>query len=247
MPIQFGAQSLFGFYHPPVTSTPRGAVLLCAPIGQDQIRSHRLYRQLAHAIADLGYAALRFDCFGTGDSPGDALDVDWHTCVDNAVDAAVALRDHSGCRDVMGFGARLGANIVLDAATPAGLTRLVIWEPVLDGAAYARELDAWQDQLWSDSDRYSHRRQASDAAGQWLGFAVSPALRAQVMALKPAWPDIPVTLLCPADTPPGDLPANVQLHALTTPSPWHDFERLETTVLAPDMIHAVGALLGAKP
>lgn len=246
MPIQFGAQSLFGFYHPPVTPTPRGAVLLCAPIGQDQIRSHRVYRQLAHTIADLGYAALRFDCYGTGDSPGDALDINWDTCVANAVEAAAALRERSGSRDVIGYGARLGGNIALDATVPAALAQLVLWEPVLDGAAYVHELDDWQDQLWRDPDRYSHRRQASDAAGQWLGFPVSPTLRAQVSALRPTWPAVPTTLIHPAEVAAGALPDHVTPRVLATASPWHDYDRLETTILAPDMVQTVAALLGAQ-
>lgn len=241
--VHFGAASLFGFYHPPATSAPRGGVLLCAPIGQDQIRSHRLYRQLAHAMAALGYAVLRFDCFGTGDSPGDALDVDWHTCVANAVEAAAALRERSGCDAVTAYGARLGANLALDVADPAALARLILWEPVLDGAAYARQLDAWQDQLWQDPDRYSHRRSAREADGQWLGFAVSPALRTQITALKPAWPNLPTTVLHPVGAAPL-VPGHVQCVALATTSPWLDFERLETAVLAPDMVRATCALLG---
>lgn len=243
-PIRFGATSLFGFYHPPATPTPRGAVLLCAPIGQDQIRSHRLYRLLAQTITDLGYAVLRFDCFGTGDSPGDALDVDWRTCVDNAVEAATTLRQRSGCRTVTGYGVRLGANLALEATAPAGLEHLILWEPVLDGAAYARQLDAWQEQLRHDPDRYTHRRSVHDAAGQWLGFAVSPTLRAQITALKPVWPDIPTTLLRSAGTPPPAVPDHVRQVALAGPSPWLGFEWLETMVLAPDVVQASCALLG---
>ena len=50
-PFFFGAdQGLFGIYHPPVVPATQAA-LLCPPLGQDHIRSHRLYRQLATVLA----------------------------------------------------------------------------------------------------------------------------------------------------------------------------------------------------
>src|ERR1700755_53515 len=51
LPFFFGADDgLFGMYHAPA-SPPRRAVLMCPPLGQELIRTHRLYRQLAQALA----------------------------------------------------------------------------------------------------------------------------------------------------------------------------------------------------
>src|SRR4030081_1104639 len=72
--IHFGAEGrpLFGFYHPPKPGPWRGVgVILSRPIGTDQTRSDRVYRPLAERLAVAGFACLRFDPFGTGDSGGD--------------------------------------------------------------------------------------------------------------------------------------------------------------------------------
>lgn len=244
MPILIGPQSLFGWYHPTSAGTTRGAVLLCPPIGQDHIRSHRLYRQLAHALAGDGYAVLRYDCHGTGDSPGASIDVDWQQCITDTVAAAAELRQRSGCAQVIGFGARLGGSLALAAATPAGFAQLLVWDAVLDGPAYVAQLDAWQEQLRQDPDRFSAPRAATDAAGQWQGFAVSQTLRTQITALAAKPTAMPALLLQSAGVPTDQgtavlLAAGAQRAELAMSSPWHDLDRIEDTVLAPEMIRAV--------
>ncbi len=47
------------------------AVVLCYPIGQEYIRSHRAIYQLAVRLSQAGFHVLRFDYFGCGDSEGD--------------------------------------------------------------------------------------------------------------------------------------------------------------------------------
>ena len=73
LPIHFGVpgRSLFGFYHPPRDGWRRTGVVLCSPYGTDQTRSERTYRHLAERLSAAGFACLRFDAFGTGDSGGD--------------------------------------------------------------------------------------------------------------------------------------------------------------------------------
>lgn len=242
-PVSIGPDALFGLYHP-VDVSPRGAVLLCAPIGQDQIRSHRLYRQLADGLTAVGYAVLRYDCYGTGDSPGASGDVDWQRCITDTVAAADTLRQLSGCGPVIAFGARLGGSLALAAAAPARFSQLIVWDPVLDGAAYAAQLDDWQDRLRKDPDRFNKPRSAADAAGQWQGFAVSPALRAQISAITATPGGATTWLLQSADV--GDDPGTAALVAagarrtqLNAASPWTEFTRLETTVLSPEMTRAV--------
>lgn len=245
-PVHIGPRALFGLYHP-VAGRPRGAVLLCPPIGQDQIRSHRLYRQLAHALVGEGYAVLRYDCYGTGDSPGASDEVDWRRCIEDTAAAADELRRRSGHDGLAGYGARLGGSLALAAAPAARLARLIVWDAVLDGARHVARLDAWQERLRQDPDRFVKPRPAADAAGQWLGFAIAPALREQLAALAAAPAGVPTTLLQSAGTedPCQDrlVAAGARRIVLASPSPWDDFDRLETTVLAPEMIRAVGAQL----
>ena len=46
-------------------------VVLCYPFGQEYMRAHRAYRQLANLLARSGFTALRFDYPACGDSYGD--------------------------------------------------------------------------------------------------------------------------------------------------------------------------------
>ena len=46
----------------------RGGVLLCHAFAEEKLWSHRVYVTFARELAALGYAVLRFDFRGEGDS-----------------------------------------------------------------------------------------------------------------------------------------------------------------------------------
>lgn len=243
-PFHFGpGQTLFGLYQPPAGAA-RGAMLLCPPLGQDQLRSHRLYRQLARALATAGFAVLRFDCYGTGDSAGPSEAVDWDRCIEDAACAADELRARSGCHEVTAFGARLGGSLALAAAGRARFARLVVWDALLDGADYVARLDAWQERLRQDANRFSKPRSREDAAGQWLGFPVSSTLRGQLAGLRPAPVAVPTVLVqsAPATETAGQarfLASGARHAVVSTPTQWEDDSRLETAVLTHELIQCV--------
>jgi len=244
-PCQFGTgEDLFGLYHA-TSGSARSAVLMCPPLGQDMIRSHRVYRQLADALAQQGIAALRFDYYGTGDSAGDSDEVDWARCLADMVAAAGELRARSGCTRLIGFGARLGGSIALNAAATARLSELLLWDPVMDGGQYVAALDVLQDALRVDPMRFGEPRTREDAAGQWLGFPVGACLRRQLDTWRAAPPPMPVRVF--DSMPPtathdwnvllGDA---VNVTELPTAASWDELDRLEHAILSPDLIRAVG-------
>lgn len=140
----FGAQhQLLGALHRPQRLRPRStAVLLCNPFGEEASRAHRMFRVLATQLERAGYAALRFDYSGTGDSLGDNQTVTVDAWVGDVAIAADRLRSASGAARLAVVGLRFGATL----ATLAGargdlrLRHLVLWDPIVDGAAYIREL-----------------------------------------------------------------------------------------------------------
>ena len=71
VPLAFpcGGETLVGVLHAPSTPPSLGVVIV---VGGPQYRagSHRQFLLLARALADRGFAALRFDCRGMGDSDG---------------------------------------------------------------------------------------------------------------------------------------------------------------------------------
>ena len=96
MEFYFGgaARSLFGVLHEPprapaqVGSAPR-VLVLCAPLWREGVRAHRVLRQLGLRLAKEGFAVLRFDYSGAGDSAGESVhgDVDvWLEDIAAAID-----------------------------------------------------------------------------------------------------------------------------------------------------------------
>ena len=144
-PIYFGAEGrpLFGFYHPPTEGPWRGVgVVLCPPIGTDRTRSDRAYRHLAERLAGAGFACLRFDLFGTGDSGGDESEPGllrgW---VDDVGHAIRELRARSGAETISLVGLRLGATVaMLHAAESGPVDSLVLWSPYVSGAGFLSEV-----------------------------------------------------------------------------------------------------------
>ena len=144
-PIHFGAPDrvLFGFYHPPKASPWRGVgVVLCNPIGTDQTRSDRAYRHLAERLASAGFACLRFDLSGTGDSGGDGFSAGIvRSWVDDVRTAAEELRKRSGAQATALVGLRLGATLAFEHAARSGeVDSLVLWNPCVSGKAFVTEV-----------------------------------------------------------------------------------------------------------
>jgi pimeloyl-ACP methyl ester carboxylesterase len=141
-PLSFGlgGRRLYGAYHP-AASGGRGVVLV-PPVGQEGVRSHRALRIWADALAVAGWHVLRFDPYGTGDSLGDSQDVTLGGMADDALTAATELTALSGARQLVLGGLRLGATAALLAARNNPVVRgLMLWEPVLFGGAWLREVD----------------------------------------------------------------------------------------------------------
>jgi pimeloyl-ACP methyl ester carboxylesterase len=203
-PLLFGATArrLFGLLQQAQGSASGLGVLLCNPFGQEAIRAHRMWRVLAERMSRAGHAVLRFDYFGTGDSMGDDADGDLEGWGDDALLAHRTLLEHSGVDRVVWVGMRLGATISARAAVrpPAELRRLVLWDPVLEGAAYLSHLRrrhvASLERAFSLARSPAPSRLSLDPGtylDEAIGFAISPQLRAQLLALTPErwqWPSL---------------------------------------------------------
>ena len=206
-PFFFGPPSrrLFGAFHEASPGRSQSlAVLLCNPFGQEAIRTQRLFRVLAGRLSQAGIHVLRFDYFGSGDSAGDddAGELDgWAGDVVSAHEELLAL---SRAGRVTWMGARLGATAAIHAArwrlsTP--VQRLVVWDPVVEGAAYAESLRARHvealeasysvpDPAW----RRMLRDEPASFRDQAIGIALAPVLREQLSRLDAGRLELPGTL-----------------------------------------------------
>jgi len=144
-PIIFGAEGsqMFGWIHTRVESVAGAGVLICSPIGIEYIQSHRSVRHLADQLAEAGFPTMRFDYPGCGDSAQTEFDDDRvATWVKSIEIAATTLRERTGCSKVALVGIRFGASLASLAASRVGAEWLVLWNPVINGRHYVREMRA---------------------------------------------------------------------------------------------------------
>jgi len=143
-PIYFGAEhaSCFGWYYPPGGTTSRDvAVVLCTTIGYESVCAHRTMRRLAEHLAAAGFAVLRFDYHGTGDSDGDDRMADRLGAFRASIEAAIdTVRAESGARAVSLFGLRFGALLAADVAqNRTDVESVVLYAACSAGKAFVRE------------------------------------------------------------------------------------------------------------
>ena len=146
VPIVFMAAGAwcFGWFHPARLPARKVGVVLCSPIGYEAICAHQTYTQLAEALAEAGFAVVRFDYHGTGDSAGGDADPDrvraWMDSITSAINELKRLGD---VLHVAFFGVRLGATLAAHTASQlGGIESLVMWAPCITGRSFARELRA---------------------------------------------------------------------------------------------------------
>lgn len=131
--------------HPSDASASRGAFLLARPMGLAATRSASMYRVLADRLARTGASVMRFDYHGSGDSPGEEADQsvsDWARDIEEAQACLQHACLPATPTHIDWFGMGLGANLMLQAALrmPRAPRRLVLWEPIADGAEHLRTL-----------------------------------------------------------------------------------------------------------
>ena len=154
IPVAFGGAHPFtGWFHRDPAAFPTGQVaVICGPVGYEYTRAYRSLRHLAERFARSGIPALRFDYHGIGDSPGDDLDpgrlAAWESNVRDALrhfnrgQTPFSHREKGAPARVILVGVRLGATLAARVASEIPVERLVLWNPVVTGRPYLRELQA---------------------------------------------------------------------------------------------------------
>lgn len=250
-PTFFGDQEapLFGIYHPPLQTPVKGnAVLICYPLFQEHIRTHRALRQLAEQLAKTGSHVFRFDYYGTGDSAGSLDEVNLTDWLENVATAEKELKEISGARYITLIGLRFGATLATMHRSKY-LNKLILWDPVIDGKKYIDDLTSLHSRLLVDSDRFPKPRERvdDDSAKEILGFRVSDVLSQQIQACS--MPDQinsdinNVTIIVSEDQQDyqelklqaDEADSNLSYLVVSGPGNWNDLGKLEDTLI-PSMI-----------
>jgi len=111
---------------------------MCHPLGEEKLWAHRVFVSFARDLAAAGFAVLRFDFRGEGDSDRQFEKADLETRIQDTCLAVDTVRElNPSIKEIALVGLRLGASVAAaTAARRSDISRLVLWEPVVDGAAY---------------------------------------------------------------------------------------------------------------
>ncbi len=178
-PLYFGSadRPLFGVYHRPKGTPRNSGVVLCYPFGQEYMRSHRAFRQLALLLSKRGFHVFRFDYFGTGDSAGRSDEGDVRQWLEDISTVIEELKDTAAIESVSLVGLRLGATLAGYAtAERTDIDQLVLWDPLVSGESYVQEI--MPPHLPSSGNGSS-----SDAICGVMGFPVTVKLRESIEVL----------------------------------------------------------------
>jgi pimeloyl-ACP methyl ester carboxylesterase len=252
-----GGRQLLGALHHPQRLRPRAtAVLLCNPFGEEASRVHRTFRVLATQLERAGYPALRFDYSGTGDSQGEGADATIEAWLGDIATAAERLREASGAARVAVVGLRLGATLAALAAARGDVRprHLVMWDPVVDGAAYLRELaDQHRAYMRVEMGPGREDRLPTGAPGtpvEALGTPISDSLAAALAAIDLAAGAAPaaaqITLHTTRTTPELErlrprLPASARWREMNESPAWNSDAALNAMTVPRDIVRAIVA------
>ena len=144
-PMWFGTEErpLFGWFHGPADGRARSGVVICRPSGAKYIQAHYALRLLAEQLAAAGFAALRFDYDGMGDSAGAASDPDRVDVWSGSILRAIAVMRDTGVPAVSLVGMRIGATLAAHVAAQVGaIDQLALWDPCVSGRSFLNEARA---------------------------------------------------------------------------------------------------------
>ncbi|MES2316897.1 MAG: hydrolase 2, exosortase A system-associated [Pseudomonadota bacterium] len=216
----------------------RGALVYVHPFAEEMNKSRRMAANCARALAASGYGVLQIDLGGCGDSDGEFADARWeHWKAD--LDAATAWLHERVGQPVGLWGLRLGALLALDYARSAPVAQLLLWQPVLQGAAFMTQflrLRVASDMLDTEqapgggTKALRAQLQAGEAI-EIAGYVLAPELAASIDALDAAQlaPSCPVQWIEVVATPERALPPA----ALRLAAGWANPPVLHKVVCAP--------------
>ncbi|MDD5276197.1 MAG: hydrolase 2, exosortase A system-associated [Methylovulum sp.] len=134
--IQGEKGRLFCLFSPP--KDKQSEVLLFLPSFAEELNRCRVMVAMqARIFAEKGVGCLLLDYYGTGDSEGDFSETHWKQWLQDA-ETSYAWLKQQGYEKIGLWGVRLGGLLAVElaGARPDRFSRLLLWQPVLDGKAF---------------------------------------------------------------------------------------------------------------
>ncbi|MGH2864623.1 MAG: alpha/beta fold hydrolase [Solirubrobacteraceae bacterium] len=192
-----GAGAIFATFHDAAEPAHDVTILLCPPFGWEDMCSYRSRREWAQSLARLGFAVLRIDLPGSGDSSGGPDDPERLRAWTAGVAAAARwLSKATGARRVVAIGIGLGGAIAHNAlAAGAPIDDLVLWGAYARGRTHLRELRAFSSmESPGAAAQPAAASSAQDPGGGSLavaGYVLSPETQSELQELDLAERDCP--------------------------------------------------------
>jgi pimeloyl-ACP methyl ester carboxylesterase len=178
-------QQIFTLHYPAETHAQE-TIIICPPAPQETMRSQAALGQLARRLQEDGYNVLRFDYSSTGDSEGSSDSVSMDRWLQDVLKVYAFAEEQAPGTRISFMGLRLGAALAIRASQKAKVHRLVLWDPIVDGIHYLREMEASHKrmfQLNSIEPPFPSWRYGNE---QCWGFPWSESWRSQIAAVSPA-------------------------------------------------------------
>ena len=127
----------FCVYHPATGKTSTKAFLYIHPFAEEMNKSRRMANLQSRALVAHGYAVLRIDLFGCGDSSSDLGRVTPQRWLDD-IELAWDWLNKRSHQSIVLWGLRLGATLALDFAQKKNRwpEEFLLWQPVLNGETF---------------------------------------------------------------------------------------------------------------
>lgn len=139
--LSIDGERIFAAVHKPLGPCTK-AVVMCYPLGEEKLWAHRVFVSLSRSLCSAGIAVVRFDYRGEGDSDRVFEQADLETRVIDTCASIDALKvEHPTVSDITLVGLRFGTCIAAATASRrSDISRLVLCDPVLDGAAHMQSV-----------------------------------------------------------------------------------------------------------
>ena len=243
-PLYFnsGDQQLFGIYHPARSKTVcNKAILLCYPVGQEYIRSHWVFLQLASQLASAGFPVLRFDYYASGDSYGESSDGNIRQWKTDVVSAAKQLQSLSGLNQISIVGLRFGSTLAALAAKEGlALQDLILWDPVFSGRDYLDEIKNIHNLL------FPH---AANALEEIMGYPYPIGLQQQIADINLS--DLSginanTLILGTGEREPEPFQGKATYHYVKDAGDWEKLSEAHTRLICPTVVQTIVNLLAGR-
>ncbi len=258
-PFFFGDtnKQLYGVYHPPASQQYRDeAILICYPIGEEYIRTHRVLVQLTGMLTRLGFHVLRFDYFGSGNSSGNTGEGDVAQWLQDTMTALTELKDMSAVSRLSVIGIRFGAVLAALATAETKINKLVLWDPVIEGKVYVQSMQHMERALL---EQHRHRinqpvEAMSHSSNEYFGFLFPDAvlesisdvnlhtssIQADKISLtvsdeKPLYKSLLDTMV--------ENKLSVEYNYIPSEDVWHDVDSLKLALISPVLLQSIAAFM----